>query len=50
MSDVQALLSLQNHLRGLVRRLSQSGDTKGAAKARAALEAFEQLNQIETTE
>lgn len=46
MSDVQALLTLQNHLRALVRRLSQSGDAKGLAKARAALEAFQQLNRV----
>lgn len=50
MSDVQAHMALQNHLRALVRRLSQSGDAKGLAKARAALEAFQQLNQMETAE
>lgn len=47
MSDVQALLSLQNHLRALVRRLSKAGDAEGLAKARAALEAFQQLNKVE---
>lgn len=50
MSDVQAHMTLQNHLRALVRRLSQSGDAKGLAKARAALEAFQQLNQVEAAE
>ena len=46
MSDVQAHMTLQNHLRALVRRLSLSGDAEGLAKARAALEAFQQLNKV----
>ena len=47
MSDVQADMTLQNHLRALVRRLSVSGDEWALAKARAALEAFQQLNKME---
>ena len=50
MTAIQAHMALQNHLRALVRRLSQSGDAKGLAKARAALEAFQQLNQVEAAE
>lgn len=46
MSDVQAHMALQNHLRALVRRLSQSGDVVALAKARAALMAFETLNKV----
>lgn len=46
MSDVQAHMALQNHLRALVRRLSVSGDEVALAKARAALEAFQQLNRV----
>lgn len=49
MSDVQAHMALQNHLRALVRRLSRSGDAEGLAKARAALDAFQQLNQAEAS-
>ena len=44
---IEAHMLLQNSLRALVRRLSQSGDAEGLAKARAALEAFQQLNQME---
>lgn len=46
MTAIQAHMNLHNHLRALVRRLSQSGDAKGLAKARAALEAFQQLNRV----
>lgn len=46
MSDVQAHTALKNHLRALVRRFSKSGDAKGLTKARAALEAFQQLNRV----
>lgn len=50
MTAIQAHMALQNHLRALVRSLIQSGDAKGLAKARAALEAFQQLNQVEAAE
>lgn len=47
MSDVQAHMTLQNHLSALVRRLSVSGDEVALAKARAALAAFQQLNKAD---
>lgn len=46
MTAIQAHMNLHNHLRALVRRLSKAGDAEGLAKARAALEAFQQLNRV----